>query len=103
MIELKNVNFTYTSESEELFEENNVSLNKSVGGSLNDIDLTIADGSFVLLTGPSGCGKTTILRLINGLIPRYYPGKITGEILIDNDTVSDKELYETSHKTVPVL
>ena len=103
MIELKNVNFTYTSESEELFEENNVSLNKSIGGSLHDIDLTIADGSFVLLTGPSGCGKTTILRLINGLIPRYYPGKITGEILIDNDTVSDKELYETAHKTGTVF
>ena len=103
MIELKSVNFTYTSESEEILEENNISSDKSAGGGLYNINLTVADGSFVLLTGPSGCGKTTILRLINGLIPRYYPGKITGEILIDNDTVSDKELYETAHKTGTVF
>ena len=32
-----------------------------------DINLTVADGSFVVLLGPSGAGKTTLLRLIAGL------------------------------------
>lgn len=98
MIELKNVCFTYTSESEEILSENPVQSSISEGGKLYDLNLAIAQGSFVLLTGPSGCGKTTILRLMNGLIPKYYSGKITGEILVDKDTVSDKELYETAHK-----
>src|SRR5690606_11241619 len=31
------------------------------------IDLTIADGEFLVLVGPSGCGKSTLLRLIAGL------------------------------------
>jgi multiple sugar transport system ATP-binding protein len=31
------------------------------------IDLTIADGEFMVLVGPSGCGKTTVLRMIAGL------------------------------------
>ena len=31
------------------------------------IDLSIADGSFVVLVGPSGCGKSTTLRMIAGL------------------------------------
>lgn len=31
------------------------------------VDLTIADGEFVVLLGPSGCGKTTTLRMISGL------------------------------------
>jgi multiple sugar transport system ATP-binding protein len=31
------------------------------------IDLTIADGEFVVLVGPSGCGKTTLLRMVAGL------------------------------------
>src|SRR3972149_3148469 len=31
------------------------------------MDLTIADGEFVVLLGPSGCGKTTTLRMISGL------------------------------------
>ena len=33
-----------------------------------DLDLDIADNSFVTLLGPSGCGKTTTLRLIAGYI-----------------------------------
>ena len=31
------------------------------------VDLTIADGEFVVLVGPSGCGKTSILRMVAGL------------------------------------
>ncbi|WP_455812512.1 ABC transporter ATP-binding protein [Pseudomonas graminis] len=34
---------------------------------LRDINLTIADGEFVVLVGPSGCGKSTLLRTIAGL------------------------------------
>ena len=34
---------------------------------VHGIDLTIEDGSFVVLLGPSGCGKSTLLRMIAGL------------------------------------
>ena len=34
---------------------------------LRDLNLTVADGEFVVMVGPSGCGKTTTLRLIAGL------------------------------------
>ncbi|MEN6309522.1 MAG: ABC transporter ATP-binding protein [Anaerohalosphaeraceae bacterium] len=34
---------------------------------LNQIDLTVSDGEFLLIVGPSGSGKTTLLRLIAGL------------------------------------
>ncbi len=36
---------------------------------LENLDLAIADGEFVVLVGPSGCGKTTLLRMIAGLEP----------------------------------
>jgi len=43
----------------------------SIGGAtvtaLDDIDLTIAPGSFVTIVGASGCGKSTLLRMIAGL------------------------------------
>lgn len=31
------------------------------------LDLTVADGEFLVLVGPSGCGKTTALRMVAGL------------------------------------
>jgi NitT/TauT family transport system ATP-binding protein len=36
---------------------------------LDDIDLSIAGGSFVSVIGPSGCGKSTLLRVVAGLEP----------------------------------
>jgi multiple sugar transport system ATP-binding protein len=34
---------------------------------INDVDLDIGEGEFVVFVGPSGCGKSTLLRLIAGL------------------------------------
>ena len=34
---------------------------------VDDVNLTIGDGEFIVLVGPSGCGKTTLLRSIGGL------------------------------------
>ncbi len=51
---------------------------------LKDIDLTVEDGSFVVLVGPSGCGKSTLLRSIAGLEP-VSAGRMTigGKIIND--------------------
>ena len=93
MVELKNVSFRYGSQERQDYGEN----------SLSDIDLTVHDGEFVLLTGPSGCGKTTILRLVNGLIPHFYPGFVDGEVLIDGKTIGGQELYDTALKVGTVF
>jgi len=51
---------------------------------LEDVNITINDGEFVVLVGPSGCGKTTLLRMVAGL------EEITeGEISIGDKTVND--------------
>ncbi|CAN5615305.1 sn-glycerol-3-phosphate ABC transporter ATP-binding protein UgpC [soil metagenome] len=36
---------------------------------VDDLDLEIADGEFLVLVGPSGCGKSTTLRMLAGLEP----------------------------------
>ena len=86
MVELKNVSFRYGSENAECM----------YASSLKNIDLTVKTGECVFLTGPSGCGKTTILRLINGLIPHFYPGELSGDIFIDGGSVKERELYDTA-------
>lgn len=55
------------------------SLSKSFGAKavLQDIDLDIHSGEFVVLLGPSGTGKTTLLRLLDGL-----EGPDSGEIRV---------------------
>ncbi|WP_181705475.1 ABC transporter ATP-binding protein [Chthonobacter rhizosphaerae] len=61
-------------------------LKKSYGAVeiIKGVDLSIADGEFVVFVGPSGCGKSTLLRMIAGL------EEITsGELKIDGAVVND--------------
>jgi putative spermidine/putrescine transport system ATP-binding protein len=51
---------------------------------VDNVDLTIPQGSFVCLLGPSGCGKTTLLRMIAGL-----ERQTAGEILMDGSDITD--------------
>lgn len=65
-------------------------------GSLHQIDLTVREGECVLLCGRSGCGKTSFIRLINGLIPAFYPGELSGTVSIDEKSVSQTPMYQLS-------
>jgi multiple sugar transport system ATP-binding protein len=50
---------------------------------VDDLDLTMPDGSFVALLGPSGCGKTTTMNMISGL-----ERPTSGEIYFDDRPIS---------------
>lgn len=64
--------------------------------SLRNVSLTIAEGECVLLCGESGSGKTTVTRLINGLIPHFYEGKMEGCAMVNGLNVTEAELYDTA-------
>ena len=53
---------------------------------VNAIELTVADGEFMIFVGPSGCGKTTALRMVAGL-----EEVTSGEIRIGGRVVNDLE------------
>jgi len=61
----------------------NLSVEFGAFRAVDDVDLTVADGEFVVYLGPSGCGKTTTLRCIAGL--EHATG---GDILFDGRRVN---------------
>lgn len=79
VIEIKNASFKYKG---------------SEKGLLKDVSLSISKGETLLLSGASGSGKTTIIRLINGLIPHYYQGELSGRITVSGRNIAQTELYE---------
>jgi len=88
MITFQHVSFSYDSHGEQKAGQRTEDL--------QDINLTVHDGECVLFTGKSGCGKTTMTRLINGLVPHFYPGKLRGEVLLDGRNISEMPMYETA-------
>ena len=100
MIELKNINFEYKTNDSD---EQETASFESENGALKNLNLSVRDGEFLLLTGGSGCGKTTILRLINGLIPNFFEGQVKGSVTIDGVDVSKAELYETAKSVSTVF
>jgi len=77
-IKLANITFSYDAEEPQL----------------KNLSLEIEKGECVLVTGASGCGKTTLTRLINGLIPHYYEGELTGELHLNGKNARELEEWE---------
>jgi energy-coupling factor transporter ATP-binding protein EcfA2 len=53
------------------------------GWVLEDVNLRIERGEYVLFCGASGSGKSTLCRLLNGLIPHFYGGQMEGQVRVD--------------------
>lgn len=71
--------------------------------SLDSINLEVKDGECILLCGKSGCGKTTITRLLNGMIPNFYEGKLQGTVMVDGKNLFDLPMYEISKRVGSVF
>ena len=81
VIEFKNYSFHYRAQEKP---------------TLYNIDLRITKGEKILIAGPSGSGKSTIVHCINGLIPHYYKGDSTGELLIHGEKAENLKIFDRS-------
>ena len=73
------------------------------GTAIRGITFELEAGQLMLVAGASGCGKTTLIRSINGLVPRSYKGNLEGQILIKGETIEGKSLAEISQHVGTVL
>jgi len=64
------------------------------GDQLHQISLDIAAGEIIVMTGPSGSGKSSLTRVINGLIPYFYEGDLSGEVFVDGKLLNEIPSWE---------
>ena len=82
----------------------NVSVTIQGNKILDNINLTVNDGEFVLLCGESCCGKTTLTRLVNGLIPHFVKGvKVNGTVTVEDMKISDSPMYKIAESVGSVF
>ena len=70
---------------------------------IRDISFSANPGEILLIAGASGCGKTTLIRCINGLIPRSYKGELSGRILLHGQDTTGWPLAKISQMVGTVL
>ncbi|AZP03791.1 energy-coupling factor ABC transporter ATP-binding protein [Jeotgalibaca ciconiae] len=79
IIQLKNINFTYTEED--------------LRPALKDVSFSINKGEWIAIIGPNGSGKSTLAKTINGLVEAK-----SGEVIIGGTTLSEETVWEIRRK-----
>ena len=86
-IELKKVSFSYDGKSK----------------ILENVDYSVDFGEVCLLSGHSGEGKSTLMYIISGIIPNVNYGQLSGEVLINGESIKGKKLGDICRKVGVVL
>jgi energy-coupling factor transport system ATP-binding protein len=87
-VSIRNLSFTYRIRKEP---------------AIKDINLDLHPGELMLIAGKSGCGKTTLMRCVNGLIPRSYYGTLEGDINLFGKLMTSMSMSELSQIVGTIL
>ncbi|MDQ0087841.1 energy-coupling factor transport system ATP-binding protein [Paenibacillus anaericanus] len=81
VLELNGVTFTYPGAEQPV---------------LRDVSLQLKQGDFTAVIGSNGSGKSTLCKCFNGLIPHYYTGDFSGEVIVSGQSAEGRTVAELS-------
>ena len=82
-IEVRNLNFKYKDGEPYILE---------------NINFRVKKGETIGISGKSGIGKSTLCKCICGIIPKLQKGRMSGEVFLLNENISDKSISEIVKK-----
>ena len=66
-----------------IFDDVSVSYDGNDHPTLSGVSFTVEEGELTLVVGATGSGKSTLLRCINGLVPHFSGGRLSGRVVVD--------------------
>lgn len=66
-----------------VFESMSVTYPNAARPTISGVELRIPEGELCVVVGPTGSGKSTLLGAINGLVPHFTGGTLTGSVTVD--------------------
>ncbi|WP_317618482.1 ABC transporter ATP-binding protein [Paenibacillus sp. PL91] len=73
------------------------------GMALHNVRLSIQPGAFIAIAGTNGSGKSTLCKCLNGLIPNYYVGDLSGNIEVAGLHAANESVSSLSRKVAYVF
>jgi energy-coupling factor transport system ATP-binding protein len=77
--------------------------NKSEKPALENIDISVYESEFLVIMGDTGSGKSTICKLLNGIIPHFTGGDLSGTVIIDGESTIESNVPNLAVKIGMVL
>ena len=95
---MKRMGFTISETTDILMEDVSFTYRGANHPALENINLTVKQGEIVMISGPAGAGKTTLCCTLNGLVPHFFRGKLSGSVLVQGLNTKKHTISFLSHR-----
>lgn len=70
---------------------------------IEDVNIAVQEGDFLVITGPAGCGKSTVCMSMVGAVPKFYGGTMKGMVFVDGQATTQEDISDLANHIGVVL